>query len=433
MFGNRLVILLIVTLTTPLLFSLGPLRLSPFRLVLLATFLPLLFAFFSGRAGKTLAVDWLLIFAAFWSVMTLIIHHGFALGVESGGIYVAELLGGYFLGRICIRDAEAFRRMTTTLFLVVLLLLPFAAVEALTDRALLLRFFEAIGRSYSNNDMGMRMGLHRAQVVFEHPILYGVFSASCIGVAYYAWHHSFPRRMFAYVAVTAATIFSVSTGALAAIVIQTVFIGWEMVLKPIKARWRLFAALVVMAYISVDILSNRSPFHVFVHYMTFSSGSSYNRILIFEHGSAEVMRHPFFGIGLNDWTRPRWMSASVDNFWLLNCMRYGLPMGSALMIAVFLVIRGVSKRTFQNREVWISQAGYLTSMGGLILAGATVHFWNSLLVWFMFFLGSGVWMVTHRETAASFESETSAAPTQRYRSIGREQANGRPAAARASQ
>ena len=41
----------------------------------------------------------------------------------------------------------------------------------------------------------------------------------------------------------------------------------------------------------------------------------------------EVGRHPVFGIGLNDWTRPWWRAkmASFDNFWLLQAMRFGLP------------------------------------------------------------------------------------------------------------
>ena len=49
-------------------------------------------------------------------------------------------------------------------------------------------------------------------------------------------------------------------------------------------------------------------------YFTFSTTSAYNRIIIFEYGSAEVMRNPIFGIGLGDWIRPVWMSDSMDNF-----------------------------------------------------------------------------------------------------------------------
>ena len=290
MFGHRLAILLIVALALPILFSLGPLRLTPYRLIVLLSFFPLLALLFSGKAGKVLAIDWMMIFAAIWSVLAIIVVHGFAFGIETGGIFAAEFLGGYLIGRVCIRDPEGFQKMVKGLFLVVLALTPFAAIEAFTDRTPLLQFFNAIGRSFPNYDVGVRLGLHRSQVVFEHPILYGSFCVSCIGLVYYLWHRSFVRRMFGYGVVAVATLFSVSTGALAGLMMQTFFIGWEMVLKSVKARWRLLTVLAVIAYIGVDILSNRSPFHVFVDYLTFSSGSGFNRIRIFEYGSAEVAR-----------------------------------------------------------------------------------------------------------------------------------------------
>ena len=421
MFGHRLVILLIVTLVLPILFSFGPLRLSPYRLIVLITFFPLLVALLSGRAGKLMTIDYLVFFIALWSVLSIMVNHGFAFGLESGGIFAAELLGGYLIGRVCIRDAASFQKMVKALFAVILCLMPFAAIEAFTDRTPLLQLFNAIGRSFPNYDVGVRLGLHRSQVVFEHPILYGSFCMSCIGLIYYVWHHSFVRRMFGYGAVALATLFSVSTGALAGLLMQTFFIGWEMVLKSIEQRWRFLTILAVLAYVGVDILSNRSPFHVFVDYLTFSSGSGFNRIRIFEFGSAEVARHPFFGIGYHDWERPRWMNPSVDNFWLLHCMRYGLPMGGTMMVVVFMIVRGVSKRSFTSREIWVCQAGFLTAQGGLIFAGATVHFWNALLVWYMCLLGAGMWMITHQE-AVREASEDAEAPADapRYRSLGRE-------------
>ena len=422
MLGPRLAVLLIITLAVPLLFSIGPLRLTPYRLLILTSFFPLFFALFSGRLGKVLAIDWMVLFTAVWAVLAVMAVHGFAFGLETGGIYAAELLGGYLIGRVCIRNASGFRQMTFALFLVICLLAPFGFYEAMTDQALLLKFFDAIGRSFPNYFVGVRLGMNRSQVVFEHPILYGCFCASCLGLIYYAWHGSFIRRMFGYVAVAIATIFSVSTGALVGLVMQTFFIGWEMVLKTVQARWRILTVLFILAYIAIDILSNRSPFHVFVDYLTFSSGSGYNRIRIFEYGSAEVARHPLFGIGYNDWERPRWMGSSVDNFWLLNCMRYGLPMGGTLMVVVFIIMRGVSKRAFRDNGIWLCQAGFLTAQGGLIIAAATVHFWNALLVWYMCFLGAGVWMMTYQEETdeTGTEAEPDPPETPRYRSLGRE-------------
>jgi hypothetical protein len=43
-----------------------------------------------------------------------------------------------------------------------------------------------------------------------------------------------------------------------------------------------------MMYVAIDVFSTKTPFHVFVNNFTFSRQSAYNRILIFEFGSAEV-------------------------------------------------------------------------------------------------------------------------------------------------
>lgn len=84
---------------------------------------------------------------------------------------------------------------------------------------------------------------------------------------------------------------------------QIAVIVWERVTNGIKGRWMALIGLVVMLYVALDIFSNRSPIHVFVSYLTFSTQSAYNRISIFHYGSQEVVRHPPFGIGLGDWER----------------------------------------------------------------------------------------------------------------------------------
>lgn len=92
-----------------------------------------------------------------------------------------------------------------------------------------------------------------------------------------------------------ATFLSLSTGALLSMVVQVRFLAWEYLKKPSKFRWRLIAALAVLAYVIIDLLSNRLPFHVLVTYGTITSDSSYNHILIWDHGTRTVENFPFFG------------------------------------------------------------------------------------------------------------------------------------------
>jgi hypothetical protein len=102
-----------------------------------------------------------------------------------------------------------------------------------------------------------------------------------------------------------------------------------------------------MTYVGIDLFSTKTPFHVFVNYFTFSKQSAYNRILIFEYGTAEVARHPVFGIGLGDWERPVWMSDSMDNFWLVTAVRYGVP---ALFLLLLGLLLGILWKAGQRKQ-----------------------------------------------------------------------------------
>ena len=145
----------------------------------------------------------------------------------------------------------------------------------------------------------------------------------------------------------------------------------------------------------VSLLSNRTPIKVFLTYLTFSPGTAYNRLLVWEYGCAEAMRHPLLGIGLGDWERPAWMySGSMDNFWLATAVRYGLPALLSL-VGILLALRiklALLRKT--TPEIRRCRTAWMIMIASLSVAGFTVHYWNALFCLFCFLLGSGVWMIT---------------------------------------
>ena len=390
-----LIPLFVVSLAIPLIFEAGLLRLSPYRVILIVLFVPCVMAWLSGRAGKIRLPDILMLLLPIWGTLALTIHHGVAGAWETAGILFIETTGSYLLARWLIRSQEAFRAMVRTFFWLVCALLPFAVIESLTSQALLLDAFASLGDVVQRVMPNPRYGLQRAQVVFEHPILYGVFCASGLGLVYYVLGagQSFVRRSLRAAIVTAAAIFSLSSGAVISIVAQYGLAGWDRITRFVRRRWRLLAIFCIVAYIVVDLLSNRSPFHVFVSYLTFSPSTGYARIIIWQYGSAEVMRHPLFGIGLGDWQRPAWLGGSMDNFWLVVAVRYGIPAFAFLAGALFVIIRGLARAKIDDAQVRACRAGLLVTLGGLVIAGSTVHFWNAIYVWFMFLMGSGLWIL----------------------------------------
>ncbi|MGQ3295557.1 MAG: hypothetical protein ACT6U0_25565, partial [Shinella sp.] len=93
------VTLFLVSLFLPLVFNVGNLALSPFRLVLLATILPCLYKWASGGAGRLRFADFTLLLYCFWCFISLCAVHGLSQGLQSGGIQFIETMGPYLLAR----------------------------------------------------------------------------------------------------------------------------------------------------------------------------------------------------------------------------------------------------------------------------------------------------------------------------------------------
>lgn len=396
--------LFMLSLAIPLDFNAGPLRLSPYRAILILTLLPCIIAWLSGKSGRIRLADVLLLLSVLWASVALVVHHGVGPTWETSGILLIETFGAYLLARKLIRTPEDFRRMARVLFWMICVFLPFAAIEAVTGRALLL---EVVGAA--RNMPELRLGLNRSQVVFQNSILYGVFAASAFGLVWYTLGTGASRAagLLRIALVTAATFFSLTAGGLAVLNTQIGLSVWNYVTRSIPHRWLLFALLLVAAYVTVDLLSNRTPMRVFVSYLTFSPTTGYGRLLIWHFGSTEVMNNPLFGIGFGDWERPSWMGSSVDNFWLLVAMRYGLPAFVCLAGAFVLIVAALARAKLNDERIRACRAGLLVTLGGLAVGAATVHYWNEVYTWFLFLLGSGMWML---ESSARSTREAGGTP-----------------------
>lgn len=405
--------LFLLSLLTPFQIDVGPFLLTPHRLVLLTLFVPLfLLLFLLRRAGPILAADWLMLGFTLWTGVAFAANHALAEVFEPFGIHTVEFLGAYMLARVAVRSAADFRRVVRTLFVLLVILLPFAAAESLTGRAVLLELLP--GRTVQPVDAGIRLGLRRAQTVFAHPILFGVFASTCFGLVWFALQ---PRwlRFLAAPAAVAATFFSLSAGALLSLVVQSIFIGWETVLRALRRRWTLFLVLAVLGYVTIDLLSNRTPFHVLVTYGTFYQTSAYSRINIWNFGIENVWANPVFGLGLRDWARPTWLPDSVDNFWLLNAMRFGLPGIAILLAALVAILRRVARAPLATAEDRRARAAYLVAFGGLAVAGGTVHYWHAMLAFVMFIFGSGLWVATGGAAVADGRGDDPRGPSRQLR------------------
>lgn len=391
---NPLILFLfIASLMMPIVLSIGPFNVSPSRLFAILLFFPSVGLWLAGHAGKKRTLDFLLIFAACWASIAIFYHHGFGFYERAGFIFV-EMVGGYFFGRTFVRSAKDFMAYMGFVVGALMFMLPFGVLESLTGDPIIIETLSGFVRTEPVIDHQVRLGLERAQVVFPHPILYGVFCAAMLGVMVRAvnYQSSGFTSVFRIGLVMINTICSVSSGAWLMFIVQSGFLMYDRIMRTIKLRWRLMLIGVVSMYLLVEVAANSSPFRVFVRYFTLNANSGHYRIAQFDAVMVNILRDPLLGIGFKPWTRPRWMIPSIDNYWLVITVRYGMPYFFSFLGGVLFTMYHLGRLKFADPKVSEIRAGYLISLGGFLLAAVTVHIWSNMNVWFMFFLGAGMWM-----------------------------------------
>ncbi len=393
------VTLYLLTLVIPIFFYVGPLYMGFLRLLLLVMILPTIGMLLSGRLGRILPTDWLMVVHLMWITLSLAITEPHRV-VQVTGSAGVEFLGGYMLARAYIRTREDFIAMVRMLAIITVCTLPFALVESLGQGAFILDAINEIPFIESNSDVNYAArtgGLLRAQTVFAHPIHYGVFCSISFVLVFVGLAPSLGRgpRWALSAGIAACTFLSLSSGALLAVMLQTFLIGWAFLLRGSSRPWLILTLLVTTAYVLIDILSDRTPIQVFMSYATFSPHNAYWRQTIFEYGMASVWRYPFIGLGLGQWERPWWMfSASMDNFWLVMAVRHGILGFVTLALPYGLGLWAVGRRDFSGDTVLLAlRRAWVIAFVGMTFTLVTVHIWSTLYSFVFFMFGAGMWMI----------------------------------------
>lgn len=400
------VTLYFLSIMLPLEFNLGGLLMSGVRAILIVFMIPMLIKLVMGHYGRLIWTDFLLLAFCPWAIYTLHLNNPDQ-AFSFGGSVSVEFFGGYLLGRAYIRTPEAFAGMCKALFLLIVLTLPFAVFESQTGRALIPETLNKIPGFFSlpdfyNEAAGVRLGLERSQVIFAHPIHYGLFCSTAFSLAYVGFkgiYSTFFRYVLSFL-ITVAVFFSLSSGALLPMVLQFGLIFWAFVLNKVRSKWVIFMVLVVIAYEMVDLLSNRSPIQVFLSYATFSPHNAYWRVLIFEWGMKNVWMNPLYGIGLNQWVRAWFMHGdSMDNFWLLTTVRYGIPafllVGGGFALPIWAI---AWRKIDENSVIWQFRRAWMITIVGLVLSLCTVDVWATMFSYVAFLFGAGMWFLSAEQT-----------------------------------
>lgn len=390
-----LMVLFLIGLITPWIIFVGPLRFSVYRMILVAALLPGLAIWASGGAGRIRLADLAVLAFCAWGAVCLIVNHGATGGLQPSGILFIESAGPYFLARCAIRTERQFETMIRILFWIMMFLLPFGLIEMFTNYKPLLQIFGYIMPTIEVTLMDDRWGLHRVQGPFEHPILFGVFCGGILSMTFLVLGYKKPawKRWGQTLLVAFTSILALSSGPISALVAQAALLSWNSLLGKIKSRWKILWAVVLSSYLFITVYTGKSVASFYIsHAPLFDSWSAYYRLLIWEYGSETVARHSIFGIGLYEYERPAWMAPSVDMFWLNNAIMFGVPGAILLALVVAASAASTGFRRNLSEKLYTYRAAYLIALGGFFIAGWGVHFWNGTYSYFMFLVGSGLWL-----------------------------------------
>lgn len=409
--------LYLLCVVIPIGFQAGPLAMTTLRLFLLVMIVPLMVRLLMGHFGKVFVTDILFVGHVAWTTVALAVNNPDQV-VQQVGSVGTEFLGGYVMGRAYIRTPEAFSALCRALVVIVLCTVPLALYETKTGRPLVIEYLRRIPglTSVPIVSYERRLGLERVQAVFAHPIHYGLFCSIVFSLAFVALRDSTSTawRYISSSLVAFAGFLALSSGAILAIILQIGLILWAAIFARYRVRWKLLLGLFALAYVVVDLLSNRTPLDVLMTYATFSPGNAYWRKLVFEWGMVNIWDNPYFGIGLNDWTRPAFMAYndSVDNFWLLTTMRYGIPGFLLLTFGYILATARIMRRDFRaDPTLSLFRRAWVFTFLGLSFTMTTVHIWTNIYSFVFFVFGAGMWFIT--ATPAASEKSPSPDPLRR--------------------
>ena len=413
--------LYLIAVVVPLGMPVGPLAMTGLRALLMIMVIPLMVRIFTGKCERIYPTDVLFVLHVLWTALALIINNPGQV-VEQVGSVGMEFLGGYAMGRVYIRNRADFIALCRALILIVMVMLPLTLFETMTGRSLMLEGLKAIPgvRTVALNFHDARalfgLSLERVQMGFSHPIHFGLFCSVVFSLCFVSLASSIntTQRWLAGMAIALSGILSLSSGALLAVALQFGLIAWAAMFAKTERRWWLLVGLFVLMYITVDLLSNRKPLQVFMSYATFSPHTAYWRAIIFEWGMKNVWMNPWVGLGLNDWIRPDFMrSGSMDNFWLVMAVRYGIPGFVFVTLGYVLVVYHVMRRDFTGDAVLTHlRRGWVFTFLGLSFTLCTVHVWSAIYSFTFFILGAGVWLITasRKDDAETQAQEAAAAP-----------------------
>lgn len=376
----------------------------PYRIALLLV-APMAVQMLVKSSKRPSVFDGLAVFVGFWYVIALLVNETLDTALATGLGQAADFLLAYLVGRSCIqqpRDVGALFVAILPGFLIEGVIL---GLESVIFHRNIFRPTLAglLGVHSQINGLEERWGMARALGTFPHPIISGTFVATAFPFAVLVTQ-TMRHRIMGIIA-SACCIFTVSSTSMLNLIVSFVMVS--LLVGQRMTRWPLLwiaAAYSALFLIAVTLLSEGGLMSFIIRYASINSATGYYRRFIWYYAGAEANAHPWFGIGLRDWTRPAWMLGdTIDASWLLMTMRYGYPAGMVFLIlaignALRLALKAKRLSLYGDRNAY---AAVSISIFSLLVSGMSVYIWEGLWVWMVVLIGAATSLAGYQATDAA--------------------------------
>ncbi len=392
----RLLLVFLASLLLPVNFAVAGVGFTPSRVFLLVMVVPLAWRILRDPGNRVTAADLLILGYVGWTSLAIMANHG-ASRLPFIVSSAVDLFGGYVVGRALVRNAADYRLLFRYFVWALIALAPFALVELLTRRNIIFDVVNIFARAPNPAGESARLGLFRVQTVFEHYILFGLFCSMGFANVYYIHLERLRSSLPRLALVGGLTFTALSSAPVISIGLQGLLTIWDRVMRFLPGKWPVLILVAGGGFAVVQLGYPGGLLALVIDNLSFDPSTGWGRMEILEYGSAEVVRHPVFGIGMNEWVRPWWRKVSIDNFWLLTAVRFGLPALLLLWLAIAANALGALRRGDLGTAETRMRTGYLIGWTGLAFTLGTVHIWGEVSIFVMTYIGAGAWFYARAE------------------------------------
>ncbi len=316
---------------------------------------------------------------------------------ENSSGHLMDTYFAYLAARFCLTDYKA---IVTSVKWIAVALVPLAMLGVVESYTGWGPYYQLViycpwQQQVSEPTLNIRSGFYRAIGPFSHPILFGAAFAMFLPMAYWLRHQGRNWRVGSYILIgilAIGTLSSMSSGP----VMMLVFVSCFLLLEHCKNYVKPILIFSAISCLLVEVLSNRTFYHVLVSYANPIGGTGWHRAKLIDIAIERFGEWWLMGYGMQDsgWGAALGMTwTDITNHYLVAGVKYGMlgviALCGVLAVSISMLIRLHNSTKYPLLRSWYWAMGsiivaFIISFIGFCLFGQA----NTLFYCILGFVGS---------------------------------------------